>query len=108
CRAGSRVVVSVLFDGPGDRFYGVQTGLHYPASLAIPGHADDQLVADRVRVVVAMPIARLDVPEATFVHGSTVVNDRDVDFDGVDDLLTASLVTVQDAFADGKFIDVTL
>jgi hypothetical protein len=107
CRTGSRVVVSVFVDGSDDRFYGMQTRLRYPASLAIPGHADDQSVADRVRFVVAMPIVRLDVPEETFVNGSTVVNDEDTDFDGIDDRLQASLITAHDAFPDGKFIDVT-
>ena len=106
CRAGSQVVVSVFVDGPGDRFYGMHTRLRYPASLAIPGHRDDQSVVDRVRFVLAMPTVRFDVPEQTFVNGSTVVNDEDSDFDGVDDRLQAVLIA-RDPFPDGKFIDVT-
>ena len=106
CRAGSQVVATVFFDGPGDRFYGIHTRLRYPASLAIPGHRDDQSVIDRVRFVVPMPPGRYDVPEATFANGSTVLNDEDSDRDGVDDRLNALLVA-REAFSDGKYVDVT-
>jgi hypothetical protein len=106
CRAGGQVVVTVFFDGPGDRFYGVHTRLRYPTSLAIPGHRDDPSVVERVRFVVALPLGREDVPEETFRNGSTVLNDEDSDFDGVDDGLQAVLVA-REAFADGKYIDVT-
>jgi hypothetical protein len=79
CQVGGQVVVTVLVDGPGDAFYGMHTRLRYPASLALPGHRDDQSVVNRVRFVVAEPIVRLDVPEDTFADGSTVVNDEDSD-----------------------------
>ena len=106
CQAGSSVVARVMVAAPGDRFYGMHTRVVYPSSLSIPGRGGDQAAVDRVRFRVAMPTVRYDVPEATFTEGSSVVNDEDSDFDGVDDRVQA-LVIARTPFPDGEFADIT-
>jgi len=88
CQDGDQVVVIASLD----KTYGAaRIDLGYPASLNIPGTGSAQSVADRVH----------------FADGGlTTVNDTDQNGDGIDDTLTASLVSFADN-APGPFVTVT-
>jgi hypothetical protein len=106
CQAGQQVVVSVYLDTPDDQYYGGHTRLTYPRTVAIPGHADDRSVVDRVRFVLPLPDSASGVSDEVLANGVTVVNDEDVDGDGVDDRIQTLESSMTQPIADGKFVDV--
>ena len=103
CHAGDSVVVTVVVDAPGELVYGEHTRLRYPASLEIPGRANDRSVADRVQFVLPIPNPNSGLPIDAFSRGMTIVNDEDTDFDGIDDRVQTFMSSLT-GFTDGTFV----